>query len=62
MRADAGDTSNMGKARPDGRTESEAAADTTCFGFNLLKTARHINLIAGTALTVVCGLGILDIF
>ena len=44
------------------RTESEAAADTTCFGFNLLKVARYINLIVGTACVVVCGLSSLNIF
>ena len=40
----------------DVRTESEQAADTTCCNFNLLKVARYINLIVGTACIVVCGL------
>ena len=44
------------------RTESESAADTTCFGYNVLKVARYINLIVGCALSVVCTLRILDIF
>ena len=44
------------------RTESEAAVDTTCFGFNVLKVARYINLIVGVALSVVCTLKIFDIF
>ena len=45
----------------DSRTESEAEADTSCFGFNLLKIARYINLIVGTACVVVCGLSIFNI-
>lgn len=46
----------------DSRTQSEAAADTTCFGFNILKIARYINLIVGTACVVVCGLSSINIF
>ena len=44
------------------RTESEAASDTTCFGFNILKVARLINLIVGIALAAVCGLKVFDLF
>ena len=46
----------------DGRTQSEAAADTACFGFNILKVARYINLIVGTACVVVCGLSAFNVF
>uniref|UniRef100_A0A7S3FUV6 Uncharacterized protein n=1 Tax=Strombidium rassoulzadegani TaxID=1082188 RepID=A0A7S3FUV6_9SPIT len=60
MRGDIGQKQNF---NTDGaRTRSEVAADTTCFGINLLKAARYINLIAGTCLTVVSGMGIFNIF
>ena len=55
MRGDIGNTK-------DSRTQSEAAADTTMFGFNLLKAARYINLIVGTACVIVCGLQVFQIF
>ena len=46
----------------DSRTQSEAAADTTCCNFNLLKVARYINLIVGTGCVVVCGLSAFNVF
>ena len=38
------------------------ASETTCFGFNLLKVARLVNLIVGVALAAVCGLKVFDLF
>jgi hypothetical protein len=46
----------------DSRTASEAAADTTCCNFNILKVARYINLIVGTGCVVVCGLSAFNVF
>ena len=45
-------------------TNSKASnpADAELCGVNLLKAARLINLIVGTALSVVCGLNIFNIF
>ena len=45
----------------DSRTASEAAADTTCCNFNILKVARYINLIVGTGCVVVCGLSAFNV-
>ena len=50
--------SNSGKKS----SSSGDPADTTLFGVNILKVGRYINLIAGTVLTVICGMGIINIF
>ena len=52
----------QGRPETDGSAKNQDAADTECFGFNILKAARMINLIAGTGLTVICGVGVLNIF
>ena len=57
MRGDISTNQNYGA-----RTASEKAEDTTMCGYNLLKTARLINLIVGTALTVCCGIQIFNVF
>ena len=44
------------------RTESEFKKDSTIFGFDALKIAKFINFVSGTALSVVMGLSIFDIF
>ena len=50
------------KGNYDARTQSEAVQETQCFGFNILKAARMINLVVGVALSIVCTLRILDLF
>ena len=56
-----GDTSRMNVNDPV-KESGQDAADTEMCGFNILKTARMINLIVGVALSVVCGLAIVNIF
>ena len=43
-------------------SEDDDPTKTECCGYNILKFARLSNLIVGTALTVVCGLNIFNIF
>ena len=40
----------------------EAKIDTTCFGINLLKVARYINLVVGTVMIVFTILYIINFF
>ena len=41
---------------------NKAPEATELCGVNILKASRYINLIVGTALAVVCGLNIFNIF
>ena len=44
------------------RTQSEVATTQACCGMNVLKVARYLNLVAGTALIVICVLELITLF
>jgi len=53
----------QGKYNTDGaRTQSEVVQDQTCCNMNVLKIARYLNLVGGTALIVICVLELTGLF
>ena len=58
MRGDIPTNQNYDQAR----TDSENEEKTLLFGYDALKIAKYINLIAGVSLTIVCGLNVFNIF
>ena len=61
MRSDI-DTNTDYESSKGARTESEVVDNSSCFGINVLKAAKYINLMAGTSLSIVCGFSIFNIF